>query len=51
MLITSNIAIDPVTNIIVHFVLNARIECYSKFDYFHILMDFVIRTDTRNENK
>jgi hypothetical protein len=42
MLMTSNIVIDLVTNITAHFLLSSLLDYFSKFDYFHIHINFVI---------
>jgi len=34
--------LDLLTNIIVHFYIDFTLDFLSKFDYFHIHMDFVI---------
>jgi hypothetical protein len=42
ILMTSNIVTDLVTNIAEHYCIDPLLDYLSKFDYFHIQMDFVI---------
>jgi hypothetical protein len=42
ILMTSYIVTDLATNIVVHYCIDPLLDYLSKFDYFHIQMDFVI---------